>query len=66
MKILMREELKEVKTGKIRVKELVERKLKLNPEEVLVIDRRRNHLLTPDEVVDDDSEVEVRMVISGG
>jgi sulfur carrier protein len=49
--------------GSMRVLALL-RKLALTPETVLVI--RGNHLLTEDELIQADDEIEIRSVISGG
>ena len=66
MKVIVRGEVKEFNITKLRLKELIEKELKLNPEEILVIDKKNNQLLTHDEVIENDSEIEIRMVISGG
>ncbi len=67
MKVYIRGKVKELVLDKpVRVRELVEKVLKLNPEEVLVIDRKIGKLLTPDAKVEPEAEIEVRMVVSGG
>ncbi len=66
MKVFLRDEIKELNMERISVRDLVEKELKLNPEEVLVIDKKSKKLLPPDFVVKNDDEVEVRSVISGG
>ena len=67
MKVYIRDEVKEIQSEtSIRVKDLVERKLQLNPEEILVIDRKKGKILSPDSEIMPDDEVEIRMVISGG
>lgn len=40
------------------------RQLRMNPESVIVI--RGRELLTPDVMLEDDAEIEVRLAISGG
>lgn len=40
--------------------------LKLNPNEVLVIDRSNNRLLREDDVIGGDRLIEIRRVVSGG
>ncbi len=64
MKVILRNQGKEVQlTGRRRVKELLA-ELDVLPETVLVI--RGRELLTIDEVVRDDDVIELRPVISGG
>ncbi|GEM_PF-3450121 len=66
MKIHTREKTIEERIQEITVRDLIEKKLKLNPEEVLVIDRQNNRILPPDYRLKDEDEIEIRMVISGG
>ena len=64
MKVLLRNPRREVEVrGPTTVHALLER-LELNPESVLVI--VGDELVTGDERVDDDADVEIRPVISGG
>ncbi len=67
MKVYLRDEerIMDLK-GTRRIKEIVEKDLGLNPEEVLVIDRKRGKILPPDSEVGNDDEIEIRSVISGG
>ena len=64
MRVLLRNPRREVEVdGPLRVRVLLER-LDVNRESVLVI--RGDTLVTDDAVLDDDDEVEIRPVISGG
>ena len=49
----------------LKVNELL-RELHLLPQEVLVIDTKNRKLLTPDKILSEDMEIEIRGVISGG
>ncbi|HEC93091.1 MAG TPA: thiamine biosynthesis protein ThiS [Candidatus Atribacteria bacterium] len=50
---------------RLSVNELL-KELNLLPQEVLVIDTKNKKLLTPDKVLSEDMEIEIRGVISGG
>lgn len=50
---------------RLSVNELLE-KLNLLPQEVLVIDTKNRKLLTPDKILSENMEIEIRGVISGG
>jgi len=64
MRVILRNQGKEVElTGRRRVKDLL-RELGLLPEAVLVI--RGRELLTSDQVVGEEETIEVRPVVSGG
>ncbi len=67
MKVYLRDEerIMDLK-GTRRIKEIVEKDLGLNPEEVLVIDRKRGKILPPDSEFVNDDEIEIRSIISGG
>ncbi len=64
MKVYMGKKVIE-REGKIRVRKLL-RELGADELTYLIIDRKRQVLLTPDEMLDDDSEIELRKVTSGG
>ncbi len=42
------------------------KELNLLPQEVIVIDKKIKRLLTPDKILTEDMEIEIRGVISGG
>lgn len=64
MKVLLRNPRRQIEMpGPMRVHALLE-KLELNRESVLVI--KGDTLVTGDALLDDDAEIEVRPVISGG
>ncbi len=50
---------------KLKVKNLFD-ELKINENAYIVIDKKNKKLLPPDAILNDDSEVEIRRVISGG
>ncbi len=49
----------------LKVKELLDR-LSINENEYIFIDKKRKKLLTPDNTLKSDDEIEIRRVISGG
>ena len=64
MKVILRNPRREVAlTGRRRVKDLL-KEFDIIPETVLVI--RGDQLLTADQVVEEDDEIEIRPAISGG
>ncbi len=50
---------------KLKVKNLFD-ELKINENAYIVIDKKNKKLLPPDAILSDDSEIEIRRVISGG
>ena len=64
MKVLIRQQKREIEIAGRRSVRAVLSELRVNPETVLVI--RGTELLTPDADLNDDDTIELRPVVSGG